>query len=1229
MSAAPKRLSAYSSQVLSLLALPFIGTAPLLSQTLYWDTNGSTPGADGPSPSGLWNTTATTFSTESTGTTAPVSWANSGAATAIFAAGSDATGPYTVTLGAGIPLNLAGLTVQSGQLTLASQTADDTLNFGTLPATISIAGGASLLLQAASTGTGGLVKTGTGILELDAASAPGGNYTVNAGELRIASGTTISAGTLSLGGSAGNTSTLTLAAGSTLNLDGNISFLNANTPLAATIQGPGSINLNGSRTITVQNIGSLTDLTIAAVLADGSESSGITKNGPGTLVLQGANTYSGATLLNIGSLIIQGNSGSIASSSELNIAAALTATIGSLADTASVNRLGDTADITLNSSAAGGSTLIYNGPDLAVAGIHQETAGTLTWAGNHRNSLTLQPGDGDQVELRFSSLIRTENPTGYVRGNQLGSAAGTANSSRLFFDTAPTLTGGIVPWLIVHGLEENAIPAFATYDATTGLKAQTGTVAPGSATTGSNVLKSAAGTVSINTSVNVNSWTNSATGNTNLGANVTLGIQSGALLFTSNGNINSGTLDLGSAHPGFFHLVSTGNVTAAISSTITGTQGLTLSGSGTGTRTLTLSGNNTFTGGVNVYTGILNITNAGALNANGTNSLTVQMGGSVRLNGNSITVSGLEGNGNINSFTGSTTAILRVNGGGQFDGTLTNGTNGTLGLTKSGTTALVLAGANTYTGPTVVQNGVLHINATGGNAGTNGSLIGTSSIHVQQGAVLRINNGNANNNNTNRLDDTAPITLSGGTLNFTINGNNIAYSETVGVITLTAGASQISSGQAGDAGGTSTLTISGLATRPVGATLNFSGTGLGTNLRNRVEIGGLTPGFLGGWATVGNDFAKYVADLDSNTVGNQGSVTALTAAEYTTTHANDATTPWSATIHAKPAADQAAAQGINTSREVLSLVLANGIDLTQGGGTLAIISGGLIKLGGTVNTTAAGNRSQINGGTLTAGNSSSAAELFVRVTGANLNIGSVIANNAQGGSVTFVKSGAGTVNLSAANTFTGGVFLNEGSLRANNTTGSATGTGSIVTALGTTFGGSGLITPAANASITVNGSLSIGNLNDTAAADLGIAISGTGTLALNSIVQFDLFTNAGTGTLNPLTAADLLDIDAPSWANISLGSASTLQVATSLTSTSFVAGDSWKLFDWAGIADGTPLVQGSNGFALLDLPTLANGLYWDTSELFTTGYLIVAIPEPGRASLILAGIALGFLRRRR
>src|SRR5262245_25453300 len=67
-----------------------LGTYSAPAAVKYWDLNGVTAGAGGPSPAGTWNTTALNWSTSSAGTAATVAFAGGGVDNAVFAAGTDA-----------------------------------------------------------------------------------------------------------------------------------------------------------------------------------------------------------------------------------------------------------------------------------------------------------------------------------------------------------------------------------------------------------------------------------------------------------------------------------------------------------------------------------------------------------------------------------------------------------------------------------------------------------------------------------------------------------------------------------------------------------------------------------------------------------------------------------------------------------------------------------------------------------------------------------------------------------------------------------------------------------------------------------------------------------------------------------------------------------------------------------------------------------------------------------
>lgn len=360
------------------------------------------------------------------------------------------------------------------------------------------------------------------------------------------------------------------------------------------------------------------------------------------------------------------------------------------------------------------------------------------------------------------------------------------------------------------------------------------------------------------------------------------------------------------------------------------------------------------------------------------------------------------------SATGAQTLTIGGSGSTTVGGPLTNGT-GTLSLVKAGPGTLTLAAANTYTGGTVIRNGV-------GNAFNGSSTLKLDFSNPAAPASDILANGSALSFGGSTATP-AQTVVGGGVLNLTQNASAAANSQTFGATTVGVGASGVTMTAAG--GNPFVLNL-GAITRTAGGTLNVtqpSGTVSATNgvLTSSGSAGVILTDANGtAFATVGG------ADWASKDATN-AFITAFTG--YTTFSASgpisgDANVTGSGT--ATSGSTFNSVRFLSTAARTLTLA-----------GTNTITAGGVLVAAG---STAA---STITGGTIRAG---AGRELvFINnapVTAAALALNSVIADSASGpSSVTFrsltATTTTGSFSIGASNTYTGDTYITAGRVSLN------------------------------------------------------------------------------------------------------------------------------------------------------------------------------------------------------
>jgi autotransporter-associated beta strand protein len=751
----------------------------------YFDVNGATAGS-GVTDGGTYNWEDPNWSTDSTGDSATGNWVDGGFP--VFSAGTDATGSYTITANSGH--TIAGMQVLTGILGPGNGV---TVNG---PGVLSIAAGmqgfigTNLTINAVLAGTGGFETAGGNIIYLYGTNTFSGGTVLNSGQTYFTNGYAFGTGTLypvatafsALLPSGGSPITLTNAFAVT-NASGGINFASsANTPVTCT----GNWNLQND--LHVRNNGDSTaPLTLSGVLS-GPGGLSLSGNNSGTIVLSGANTFTGPVSIPSQS---DGNSGGpaftvyVSSFNSVNGGTPLLASSSLGCPTTIAN---GTINLCYDSAT---NILVYTGPGettdriLAIYGtargpwIQADGTGPLVFSSNvnvpygganpNTKWITLQGANtGYNTIAGVIPNCQTNTSQYQVGVNKDGPGTWVLSGANSF--TGPmTIYAGT---LIIGGTGQlgSGIYSGAIANSGTFIYASSATQTNSGAMTGTGAL------IVSNSAANL--WLSSTVATTNviiaagklIGNHASPGAFATGTIITFGSSGQSATLDLyGRTTSGIGGLVVAPGATGATiqngstgNATLTFTQpsgmgpstfgGNIIAGPGTGTTTvtvaggsLTLSGANTFTAGVTVNgastfaLGSDTAAGTGTLNINAANDTIQSADSNTRTLANAITLGqnayfgavgtgNLVFNGNVNSGGAAKTLTIN-NSTTTFNGIISG--NGAVNLTKAGSGTLVFGGANTYNKTTVINVGTLAL------AGS-GSISSSIAITVAGGAAFDV-----------------------------------------------------------------------------------------------------------------------------------------------------------------------------------------------------------------------------------------------------------------------------------------------------------------------------------------------------------------------------------------------------------------------------------------------------------------------------------------------------------
>ena len=1038
-------------------------------------------------------------------------------------------------------------------------------------------------------GLGAVVSSGTLVL---GKTSNGSTHAIGGAGLAINSG-----GTVQLAGSGGDqiydNDTVYLNSGGTFDMNGQNETVNNFNLKGTGVGGNGALINNSATSSTLTSninfgsgnafsVGGSGNLTLGTI-GNGSGTNILTKIGTGTVTLGGTvDNNALAAVVTSGTLVLnKGAGGAHAVGGGLTINGG-TAQLGS----AGGDQIFDGTFVAVNSG-----TFDLNGQSEGISSLNG-TGGIVLDNGSALSTLTIGTSSGSG---NYSGVIADNNNagTGTLALTKTGSGFATLSGANTY-SGATAINGGTLEFAKTQALSTGSVTvanggtlalgvggAGDFSNATSGAGSIGGvlgsaTFAAGSAlgidTTDGSITyagdigsgQAAKGLTKLGANTLTLTATNTYTGATTVSAGtlqagsaqafgfssqVTLANTAGAVLDLNGNNTTIGSLAGGGAAGGNVSLGAStltlggNNIGTTYSGVLSGVGGSLIK---IGTAQLTLAGTNTFTGGMTVNGGIVQLNSdaaAGAVPGAPTVNITLNGGelvnstSALALNANR-TVSLGSGGG---SFRGANGQSFTING--QITGV------GGLGIVYDGAPIILANAANNYAGNTTIggtfngsyQNTALLqagvTNALPYGAGTGNVVFATDTAGTEtldlHGFSTQIN-GLSSTAGTGAAN--AIVTNSSGTGTYTLTlGNNNATGTFNGIIKSTSGTLALTKTGAGQETLTGANTYTGTTTVS-GGTLTFvnnhsggsnfvdngtlefnvtagtqalgTGTISGSGILLKSGAGTLTMGGNGVVETVA--MTGGVIDVEGGTLRNDygngvwtNNKASLNVASGTTVDLWDSA--GGITVDALTGSGTVQHSNYGNNAENFTVGSNNGTGSFSG--TITDVSGGggggshplaLVKTGTGTQTLTGTNTytstTTINGGTLQVGNGGASGTLptgSVITDNANLTInrsnavtqGTDFSGSAIGGSGSLTQAGAGTTTLTAANTYNGATTITAGTLQVGNGS-----TGSIAATSGISVsGGAALVTDNNAALSNSSAPLSLGDTNGDATLQNGLA----------------------------------------------------------------------------------------------------------------------------------------------